>query len=62
MLGRVHEQTTEPDEFQLKMGLDLDGNQRLCLLRLAMFGPKTITDYAFVSEHPVLGTSLLVGT
>ena len=22
MLGRVHEQTTEPDELQLKMGLD----------------------------------------
>ncbi len=35
--------------------------QGLSLLRLAVLGPETVADDAFVSVHPVLGTSLAVG-
>ena len=40
---------------------DVDGDQRFCLLGLAVLGSETIPDDAFVSVHPVLGPSLLVG-
>ena len=39
----------------------MDGDQRLCLLGLAMLSSETIPDNTFVSVHPILGVSLLVG-
>ena len=40
---------------------DVDGDQRLPLLGLAVLGSEVISDNAFVSVHPVLGASLAVG-
>jgi len=41
---------------------DIDGDQRLLLLRLAMLGSESFPDNAFVSVHPILGLSLAMGT